>query len=960
MPIGCHSGYKTLQAQKPVYHLPVLSLVRQAMLPAGLLLAFAVLPFSTPAHAVSSKVLDVSFPDPPTGERNLVSDNLLGISWELYVVNYLWGETPDTMPNAMKNYLSNIRARMSNPLRIRMGGNSMDGSQYVASQQNMITLTDPDAYYNDVPCDFGPMLFDVLNAMSDTVGEMQFILGLSMRDPDQYDNIIELTAASRDKFGGRLDSLLLGNEPDLYAGHGERGEYTIDMYITELNQIFNEMENSVYGNLTNVTLMGGPTVCCSWDLSDVLSAGMTNLSYKYYTIQHYPTHVCSGQTDKSSNISYFVSHPNIPPFVQWNDEGIVIAKQEDVPVLLTEYNSISCGGDPNVSPTFSTTLWAVDVALQAASGNFTGVYLHTRELGVTYNLFEPPSEEEYLSSDWKTGAIYYATLVVAETISSNSSVVVDLNLDNSMTSYDASVAGYAIYDGPDLTKSKFVLFNYDYPRANTDESDATSNTTQTFVLPGNLSDSIGVRYLIADNITEQTAISWAGQTVGVNGALQGVQLMDVFNCSNGCNVTVPGPGLVVVWLDPESDLQRTNIYVGNSTIADVYTGPLETSAAAMQVLHDSRCHGSALTRSYPEDMEITFGGKYKIEEEIGFGGCGSVYMGTHTIAGKEVAIKVESANAKRSMLMQESRIYKTLMGGPGVPWMMWSGKQGDYNVLVLDLLGPSLEDLHKICNKQFSLKTVLLLADQMLSLIEFIHSRDWVHRDIKPANFLMGPDVYSSSRPSSCDRVNVIDFGLAKKYANSGTGKHIKNTQCDTHGVGTPLFASINTHRGEDCSRRDDLESLAYTLIYFLCGTLPWRKVKPPPEADKNPKIGWDKVLVVKLAAEESGAITAGLPTEFDIFYRYVRSLAFEDLPDYVGCRKLFRDLAKREGIEYDGQFDWTVVGDRVWNRSAKKRSVSGPSSMGGGSQRRRRFCEACEARAAMEAEMNSIPLSRR
>ena len=91
-------------------------------------------------------------------------------------------------------------------------------------------------------------------------------------------------------------------------------------------------------------------------------------------------------------------------------------------------------------------------------------------------------------------------------------------------------------------------------------------------------------------------------------------------------------------------------------------------------------------------------------------------MGTHTIAGKEVAIKVENANAKHSMLKQESRIYKTLMGGPGVPWMMWSGKQGDYNVMVIDLLGPSLEDLFKICNKHFSLKTVLLLADQMVSI----------------------------------------------------------------------------------------------------------------------------------------------------------------------------------------------------------------------------------------------------
>ena len=94
-------------------------------------------------------------------------------------------------------------------------------------------------------------------------------------------------------------------------------------------------------------------------------------------------------------------------------------------------------------------------------------------------------------------------------------------------------------------------------------------------------------------------------------------------------------------------------------------------------------------------------------------------MGTHTVAGKEVAIKVESARAKHSMLKQESRIYRTLMGGPGVPWMMWSGKQGDYNVMVIDLLGPSLEDLFRICNKSFSLKTVLLLADQMVSL-EFV------------------------------------------------------------------------------------------------------------------------------------------------------------------------------------------------------------------------------------------------
>lgn len=154
-------------------------------------------------------------------------------------------------------------------------------------------------------------------------------------------------------------------------------------------------------------------------------------------------------------------------------------------------------------------------------------------------------------------------------------------------------------------------------------------------------------------------------------------------------------------------------------------------------------------------MDFTFGGKYRLEEEIAMGGCGqcssvllthqtpnppyyacltrflwfflcllfyfyysfegTVFQGVHTVAGKEVAIKLEPAIARSSPLKQESKIYKTLMGGPGVPWIMWSGKQGDYNVMVIDLLGPSLEDLFRMCNRHFSLKTILQLADQLVS-----------------------------------------------------------------------------------------------------------------------------------------------------------------------------------------------------------------------------------------------------
>ncbi|KIM87764.1 hypothetical protein PILCRDRAFT_260501 [Piloderma croceum F 1598] len=308
-------------------------------------------------------------------------------------------------------------------------------------------------------------------------------------------------------------------------------------------------------------------------------------------------------------------------------------------------------------------------------------------------------------------------------------------------------------------------------------------------------------------------------------------------------------------------------------------------------------------------MSSTFGGKYAIEKELAIGGCGTVFIGVHTIAGKEVAIKIEPAIAKYSPLKQESKIYKTLMGGPGVPWIMWSGRQGDFNVMVIDLLGPSLEDLFKMCNRHFTLKTVLLLTDQLLSRIEFIHTRDYVHRDIKPANFVMGTD-------KAAHLVNVIDFGLAKKFRDSRTNDHIAYRQDEHHGVGTSLFAAINTHLGIECSRRDDLESLAYMLVYFLRGTLPWRRIK-----GENISATWDLIRDKKLEVEP--LLTVGLPPEFDVLYKYARGLEFDDLPDYDGLRALFRGLAERQNIEYDDVYDWTL----------------------GKSKSKKRFCEACNAR---------------
>jgi len=94
--------------------------------------------------------------------------------------------------------------------------------------------------------------------------------------------------------------------------------------------------------------------------------------------------------------------------------------------------------------------------------------------------------------------------------------------------------------------------------------------------------------------------------------------------------------------------------------------------------------------------------------------------------------------SRHPQLHYESKLYMLLQGGTGIPHLKWFGVEGEYNVMVIDLLGPSLEDLFNYCSRKFSLKTVLMLADQMISRVEYMHTKGFLHRDIKPDNFLMG------------------------------------------------------------------------------------------------------------------------------------------------------------------------------------------------------------------------------
>ena len=231
--------------------------------------------------------------------------------------------------------------------------------------------------------------------------------------------------------------------------------------------------------------------------------------------------------------------------------------------------------------------------------------------------------------------------------------------------------------------------------------------------------------------------------------------------------------------------------------------------------------------------------------------------------------------------------------------------------MVFDLLGPSLEDLFNYCDRRFSLKTVLMLADQLLHRLEFIHSKDVIHRDIKPENFLMGTGRCGN-------QVYVTDLGLATERRHV----QIKSDPAGAakrHLIGTARFASINGHLGiRECpfsafpahilitvpvqDRCDDLESLGYMLVYFLRGSLPWQGLAAKDHAQKA------ELILEKKRTISSKELCTGLPKEFVTYFDRIRSLEFDKTPAYAYLRNVFRNLFVREGFDCDYVFDWTVL----------------------------------------------------
>jgi serine/threonine protein kinase len=248
--------------------------------------------------------------------------------------------------------------------------------------------------------------------------------------------------------------------------------------------------------------------------------------------------------------------------------------------------------------------------------------------------------------------------------------------------------------------------------------------------------------------------------------------------------------------------------------------------------------------------------KYKILNKIGKGSFGSIYKAENFRTRECVAIKIEPISSN-NFLKNESNFYQYLLGTPGIPEVKWYGKDNINYYMVIPLLGKSLNQLIYE-KKKFSLKLTIQIGIKILYLLKDIHEKYLLHRDIKPDNFLLGIDN---------KKLFLIDFGLCKSYIKNGN--HIKNIQT-TGLIGSITYASINAHRKCELSRRDDLESLGYMLIYFILGNLPWREIDFSKKNYKD---------IIELKCTFINDIT--IPYILKEYMIYIQNLNFEEEPKY-------------------------------------------------------------------------------
>ena len=318
-------------------------------------------------------------------------------------------------------------------------------------------------------------------------------------------------------------------------------------------------------------------------------------------------------------------------------------------------------------------------------------------------------------------------------------------------------------------------------------------------------------------------------------------------------------------------------------------------------------------------LNTLFFSKYRTIKKLGEGSFGSVYKAIYD--DEYYALKLEDISQEYDLLENEATVLSYLQG-PHIPKFESYSKDKGYNILVMELLGQSLDNLF-IKLRQFSVKTTAIIGYQIIKILKYIHDRHIIHRDIKPDNFAMGRNELN-------DTLYLIDFGLAKKFRSSRTLKQYPLTKRKSL-TGTARYASINALQGYEQSRRDDLESAGYVLMYFLRGDLPWQNIKIKGKKDKYAKICNKKKEV---SSQELGK---HFPSEFAEILEYFKNLGYTEDPNYDMCCKKLVNVLEKEKQSFDYIYDWTTnlnlkerkkrdssIGKKKFKRKEKKHHTTG------------------------------------
>jgi serine/threonine protein kinase len=275
---------------------------------------------------------------------------------------------------------------------------------------------------------------------------------------------------------------------------------------------------------------------------------------------------------------------------------------------------------------------------------------------------------------------------------------------------------------------------------------------------------------------------------------------------------------------------------------------------------------------------MTIDGKYILIEKINEGSFGCIFKCKNIRTNEFDAFKLENKNSQYKTLKNEAKIYQYLGKLDGFPSLKWYGTTDKYNYMIIDLLDSSLVNIiQKYGNLSF--KSVLLIGLQMFKRIKDLHSKELLHRDLKPDNFMVGLGNQSN-------KIYLIDFSFCKTYMHKQ--KHIDEKRINKL-IGTPNYVSLNVHNGIEPSRRDDIESIIYILLYCLCGYIPWNNCQINDIYEKKQKL----------------VVTYSVPSFIRVLLTYTRSLKFKDAPDYEYMCGVIKKEFNENNLGNPSDFEW-------------------------------------------------------